>query len=70
MNKTFFDQQGKCLIGTMKGLHASKIRSGWVEWAKKEIKGFEEQFKKALTEKQTKPTGRNYTIRRWTKKTQ
>jgi hypothetical protein len=67
MKKAFFTESGICMIGTMKGLHASKMRSGWVEWAKKEIEGFEEQWAKALSSEKKKPEGRTYILRKWTK---
>jgi hypothetical protein len=54
----------------MKGLHASKIRSGWIEWAKKEIKNFEEQLRLALEAKeQPRPAGRTYILRKWKSQT-
>ena len=70
MNRKFFTENGICLIGTMKGQHASKLRSGWVEWAKKEINGFTEQWQKATLqpEQKQKPEGRTYILRKWTKK--
>ncbi len=66
--KSFFTDQGVCLIGTMKGLHASKLREGWVKWASKDIQGFEAQYKTALQQKtKPKPTGRTYILKPWKK---
>jgi hypothetical protein len=54
----------------MKGLHASKLRSGWVEWAKKEINGFDQQWREAMSSKEKqKPEGRTYILKKWKKKT-
>lgn len=70
MKKACFTKHGVCLIGSMKGVRASKMRKGWVEWAKKEIDGFDEQWQKAMAapKEQTKPEGRTYILKRWTPK--
>jgi hypothetical protein len=66
VSKNFFTEEGVCMIGTMKGLHASKIRNGWVKWAKQEIKGFAEQWEKAVSQgPKPKPEGRTYILKRW-----